>query len=260
MNFLKFIKHIFLFLLTFLLGAQTTYAKTELVLPQSQIYFSIEKTQSFQSLEKEVQPNIGFLFRKFSEEKSKFGTAQLNTAVKPYNFSEEHLHYLAEGVDELLSAFKSGFSKESILAIPKGSRPNNPSNYLYESYINSHLSKFEYDDIVRVTNQSSINTYGGTLGGTDAFVTTKTDFELMWLETGGDLLAIESKLGFQPNSLGEDVVFAVIKREDVGTFKMPNGNEIGVNSNWLPGGVTSGGMPEAKLDLTTVTEFTPFNP
>ncbi len=54
---LKQFKYLLFFLVTFLFGVQTTYAKTELVLPQNQVSFSIEKTQSFKSLEKEVQPN-----------------------------------------------------------------------------------------------------------------------------------------------------------------------------------------------------------
>lgn len=82
----------------------------------------------------------------------------------------------------------------------------------------------------------------------------------MFLETGGDLREIEKRMGFAQGELGDDAVFAVIKREDVGTFKMASGNEAGVNSNWIPGGKTSGGMPEATLDLTTVREFKPFNP
>ncbi len=69
-------------------GGQTTYAKTELVLIQN---------QSFKSLEKEVQPNIGFL-----KEKSKFVTVQHNSAVKSYTYSKEHLRYLADGVGDVL--------------------------------------------------------------------------------------------------------------------------------------------------------------
>ena len=62
---LKHIKYLLLFLLTILLGAQTTYAKTEFVLALKNVSFSLEQNQSFQSLEKEVQPNIGFLKEKY---------------------------------------------------------------------------------------------------------------------------------------------------------------------------------------------------
>lgn len=84
--------------LTFLLGVQTTYAKTELVLPQNQVFFSIEQSQSFKSLEKEVQPNIGFLKEKVKFEKSESVFAQNNCY-----FSEYFVGYLAEAVDDIPS-------------------------------------------------------------------------------------------------------------------------------------------------------------
>ena len=90
MKIKDFIKTILLFLLTFLLGAQTTYAKTEFVLPQNQVSFSIEQNQSFQFLEKELQPNIGFL-----KEKTKFVVLQSISAQNTYNFSERVSEYLA---------------------------------------------------------------------------------------------------------------------------------------------------------------------
>ena len=77
-------------MLTFLLGSQTTYAKTELFLSQNQVVFSIEPSQSFQSLEKELQPNIGFL-----KEKTKFVAVQSVSAQNTYNFSERVSEYLA---------------------------------------------------------------------------------------------------------------------------------------------------------------------
>ena len=30
--------------------------------------------------------------------------------------------------------------------------------------------------------------------------------------------------------------------------RMPNGNELGVNNQWIPGGYTNGGVPEATID------------
>ena len=101
MNFLKYIKHLFIFFLTFLLGAQTTYAKTELVLPQNQVSFSIELNQSFKSLEKEVQPNIGFLQEKFRFVMSEGVSAQNNC-----NFSECFVGYLAEAVGKSSADYK----------------------------------------------------------------------------------------------------------------------------------------------------------
>ena len=96
MRFCKFLKHTIVFLLTFLFGVQTTHAKTELVLPQKQVVFSVEQSQSFQSLEKEVQPNVGFL-----KEKSKFVAVQRSSDVKPYSFSKLTYGLLAQGVGKL---------------------------------------------------------------------------------------------------------------------------------------------------------------
>jgi hypothetical protein len=114
-----------------------------------------------------------------------------------------------------------------------------PTEYVDASVISSHLSLFENDDIVRITSKTNIENNGGTLGGENAFVTTKKAFDKMWAETEGDLTKIGEKMGFDDGyleGLGDDVVFAVIKRENVGTFKMPTGNEGGANSKWLPGG------------------------
>ncbi|MFL0091303.1 hypothetical protein [Tenacibaculum maritimum] len=69
-----------------MLGVQGTYSKTELVLLQKEVSFSIEKDQSFQSLEKELQPNVGFL-----KEKAMFVTVQYSHTVNSYNLSKGHL-------------------------------------------------------------------------------------------------------------------------------------------------------------------------
>ena len=76
------LKYLFLFLLTFPLGAQTTYGKTELILPQTQVSVSIEKNQNFKSLEKVIQPNLGFL-----KEKSRFVVYEGVPARSQHEFS-----------------------------------------------------------------------------------------------------------------------------------------------------------------------------
>jgi len=122
-----------------LLGSQTTYAKTELFLSQNQVVFSIEPSQSFQSLEKELQPNIGFL-----KEKTKFVAVQSVSAQNTYNFSERVSEYLANGggdaashaevlaLDALIKEMKiagvysskADLSKISVLVKGKGSWGN----------------------------------------------------------------------------------------------------------------------------------------
>ena len=85
-----YLKYFFYFLLAFLLGAQNTYAKTELIYPIKSISFSIEKEQSFKSLEKEVQPNLGFL-----KEKRKFGLSEGISAHNHCNYTEWNSYEVA---------------------------------------------------------------------------------------------------------------------------------------------------------------------
>ena len=89
----KHLKYFFLLFLIFFFGIQTTYAKTELIYPTKSISFSIEQNQSFKSLEKEVQPNIGFL-----KEKTKFGLSEGVSAQNTYDFSERVSKDVAKGV------------------------------------------------------------------------------------------------------------------------------------------------------------------
>lgn len=88
------IKHLLLFLLIFLLGAQTTFSKTELVLSQHQVSFFVN--QNLNNLEKELPPNIGFL-----KEKVRFVVAEGVSAQNTYTFSEIDVEYLANAGGKL---------------------------------------------------------------------------------------------------------------------------------------------------------------
>lgn len=127
---LKQFKYLLFFLLTFLFGAQSTYAKTEPTLPQNLVYFSVEQNQSFNSLEKEVQPNIGFL-----KEKSKFGKSESVSAQNQYEFSENFIGKVANAVvkftskqidDYVLLATKQGNQSKVMLG---KFEINNPNSY-----------------------------------------------------------------------------------------------------------------------------------
>ena len=70
--FLKFIKYIAFFFLTFLLGTQTSHAKTEVITQTYEQVFATVQPSQKTSLQKVVQPNIGFL-----KEKAEFVAVQL---------------------------------------------------------------------------------------------------------------------------------------------------------------------------------------
>lgn len=130
------------------------------------------------------------------------------------------------------------------LNAPKGSRPD-PRTYLGNDYVAKHLAKFE-DGAVRFTT----DVYP-TLGNKNAFVIPKSEFDNLMIETGGDLAKIEKKLSLDEGSLtSKNAVIAWIKKKDFGEIKMPTGNEVGANSEWIPGGKTAGGLSEGILDLS----------
>ncbi|HEX2969728.1 MAG TPA: hypothetical protein VHO46_11565 [Bacteroidales bacterium] len=138
----------------------------------------------------------------------------------------------------------------------KGEKVPEPDTYLNKNLIDNHLKKFENDDIVRITSEKALKDFNGTLGPSDAFVMPYKEYQDMIFETAGDLRKIENKIGFDPNTLKEDVVFAHIKRSDVGEIKIPSGNETGANvAKWIPGGKTCGGISEAIVDLKKIIPF-----
>ncbi|MEM1278138.1 MAG: hypothetical protein AAGH74_16580 [Pseudomonadota bacterium] len=147
----------------------------------------------------------------------------------------------------------SGLSDEKvreILDTPKGQRPD-PSTYMTKAEIDEHLAKFD-DGAVRVTPASAIDQYG-TAGPPGGFVMPKSEFDAMVKEAGGDLIHIETRLGLDPGSLSNGEMVAVrIDPEDFSGLRVPSGNELGANNQWLPGGYTSGGAVEAVMDFDGV--------
>jgi hypothetical protein len=69
-------------------------------------------------------------------------------------------------------------------------------------------------------------------------------------KSGGDIRKLEELLGLNRGDLGEAPVRVDIP-EPTG-LRMPSGNEPGANEFWLPGGYTSGGLPEAVIDQVPI--------
>lgn len=62
---------------------------------------------------------------------------------------------------------------------------------------------------------------------------------------------VEQKLGFDKDYLsGSDILVAHIKSENVKNLRIPTGNEGGAIGQWIPGGYTNGGIPEAVVDFS----------
>lgn len=109
---------------------------------------------------------------------------------------------------------------------------------------------------MRITTKTNIRNHG-TLGSSEAFIMTKTDFDKIVKEAAGDIQVLEKRLGFDEGTLDlNELVAAYIQPDDLKKLNIPSGNEAGVNSNWLPGGYTSGGTIEAVADLNRQIDYT----
>ncbi len=130
---------------------------------------------------------------------------------------------------------------ETILSTPKGSRPD-PSTYLSQDYIDSQLSQFE-GGVTKISSAAPTGVVGPP-GGT--FVMPTSVANQIIGQAGGSVPELEGLLGLDAGTLGTSPV-----RIDIPNpygLRMPSGNELGANSQWIPGGVTSGGIPEATID------------
>lgn len=200
------------------------------------------RTASFWSLFVLSFLTIGFT-ESCSTETEKTG---LETAVK----DEKKPEVTAEETSEeaLAKAWKKGWDSKKVLAIPKGERPD-PFIYLEESYIVGHLKLFD-NGAVRFCSKKALATYG-TLGPDGGFVMSKDDFDSVIEELGDDMAAIEKKLGLEAGYLNsDDVLIVAIADPAKYDLRMPTGNEAGANAQWLPGGITSGGIDEAVMNFS----------
>ena len=143
-------------------------------------------------------------------------------------------------------------TRENIISLPKGQRPD-PSTYLSQAEIDAHLSLFD-DGAIRITPTANVSSYGNA-GPNGGFVLPKSELDRLITETGGDPVKLEQALGLNPGDLSSGQVSILeIAPEHITGLRIPSGNEAGANSNWVPGGYTSGGVPEAVMDLSAITE------
>ncbi|NQD62972.1 RHS repeat protein, partial [Enterobacter sp. CM29] len=133
----------------------------------------------------------------------------------------------------------------SLKGTTKPNRPN-PTNYLDPSYVKQHLALFN-DGISKIAwgvNRAEIGPPSGH------FVMPKSVADNIIKKAGGDVGKLEKMLGLDPGDLGDSPVrIDILKPQGL---RMPSGNEGGANDFWVPGGKTSGGIPEAVIDQTPV--------
>ena len=143
---------------------------------------------------------------------------------------------------------------QEILATPKGERPD-PSAYLDKKYICRHLKEFRsgVSFVMGLDNYVMYVLTRKFIGREDnsCFVMPKTVCDDIAKAAKGDISVYEQALGFEPGYFkghGGLVRIDVLDVADL-HIRIPSGNEAGANAWWLPGGYTSGGVPEAITDL-----------
>ncbi|WP_374461390.1 peptidoglycan-binding protein [Chryseobacterium taeanense] len=192
--------------------------------------------------------------RSFEETKDITQTKKVLEEAKLDTETEEKvLKALEQEANSGKVEFINGYTKEKILNIPKGERPD-PSVYLPKEYIVNHLKEFE-EGAVRFTSRTSFQERG-TLGPPGAFVLPKKYFDELVVKSKGEVKILEELLGFDEGYLkGDDVMIVFFEKNDIPDLRIPSGNEGGANSKWIPGGYTSGNTPEAVVDLNKKITF-----
>ena len=143
---------------------------------------------------------------------------------------------------------------QEILATPKGERPD-PATYLDKKYIQRHLKQFRggVSFVMGLDNYVMYVLARKSIGREDntCFVMPKSVCDDIAKAANGDIAVYEQALGFEPGYFkghGGLVRIDVTEVADL-HVRIPSGNEAGANAWWLPGGYTSGGVPEAVSDL-----------
>ncbi|WP_244132827.1 DUF6531 domain-containing protein [Burkholderia sp. BCC0397] len=148
--------------------------------------------------------------------------------------------------------YKDGYTEKDILAIPKEKRPL-PSEYLHDSYIQSHLAQFD-NGAARYMTKSNFEKYGiGQRDGT-SFVMTKAEADQLLKSANGDAGAMEKALGLSPDFLSSNQLYRIdIPNPRELNLRMPSGNEAGANEFWIPGGKLPTGNLEAVIDAGNIS-------
>ncbi len=140
--------------------------------------------------------------------------------------------------------------QDEIRSQPKGQRPD-PSRYLPQEYIDTHLKQFESGASYFVPTDV-LDTYGrNKLGMPDntQFVMPTSQLNDVIKESGGDIVKLEEIMGIPEGSWqGKQLSIIDVSNPVELNLRMPSGNEMGANPEWLPGGKLPTGMSEAVID------------
>ena len=146
-----------------------------------------------------------------------------------------------------------GWTPKDVVGAGKGDRPN-PSDYLDDDYIRTHLDQFQNGG-THFYRTGSLEGYGpGNNMAADGsnttyiFPTDKLDELMQQVDSPEDL---GEALGLGRDFFaGGDVQVRDFAPHELDGLRMPSGNEGGTDADkWIPGGYLPSGIPEAVIDI-----------
>lgn len=162
-----------------------------------------------------------------------------------------------DSTDLLAKAFKKGHSKNEIVSIPKGNRPN-PSNYLKWRYRHRHQRNFRRGASF-LTQKNILDKYGrAILGRQDGlFVMSKKEMDDLLQKANGRLSYVETELGIPAGMWQNSEIIRIdIRRPKKLKLRLPSGNETGANELWIPGGKLPNGYLESVINPVPEGKYT----
>jgi hypothetical protein len=161
---------------------------------------------------------------------------------------------VARGGVQVNTVFINSWTKEGILTEvarrkAAGLAPLNPTEYLSAEYIANHLRQFD-DGVVKFLANEPTGAVGPPSG---TFVMPKNQADELIQISNGNIQKLEELLGLEKGYLGSNPIRIDIKNPT--GLRMPNGNELGANEKWLPGGKTLGGILEATVDQVQTNTY-----
>ena len=161
----------------------------------------------------------------------------------------------ASGV--LDDAFLEGWTVERVLATKP--RPET-FTYLKPSYISEILNIANREGVGFIVVKSWIEGSGFATFPLRKFSMIRSDMDkaISQYRITKNLNVIEEALGYDKGALVgyEDELFVFYGNQDKFTFDIPNGNEIGANSFWIPGSQT----PTGAVEVVLIDKFNPSQP
>ncbi|USQ93967.1 RHS repeat-associated core domain-containing protein [Caulobacter sp. RL271] len=127
-------------------------------------------------------------------------------------------------------------------------RPD-PKTYMSAGQIDAHLAPFR-NGAAKIVPSAPTRPVGPPQGH---YVMSRSDADAVIKRTGGDPRKLEQELGLDNGYLGDKPQLIAIDNPQ--GLRMPTGNEPGANEHWIPGGVTSGGVREAVINQTPLSDI-----